>query len=410
MTDNAANSPQTIPLTGTGIAPQVTLSTRSLQLPGTHIGQTCTPGTVTITNTGVGTLTISNVAISGPFTQTNTCSVPLATNASCAATVTFVPTAEGQQTGTLTITSNAPSSPDTVALSGDGLPLCFLKPNQPVSSVLQGTDTTTFTVSHSVCNSVGPVQLSCAKQSPAACSFNPAVVTVAETSTLTVSNLKALNGSGLQFEVHGDAALEHLVTGLSVQIMDFIMTSAPATTTVSAGQSANYALVMLPQNGLQGPVSLTCTGAPTGATCSVTPQTVTLSGTTPVNLTVTVSTTSRSLVGPQGSWRVPPPAFNPLGLIVLALIGFGSSLVVWTVFGTKRRPLAVRLRLATFAAGLIVASVITWTACGGGSMSPPPSLNNGTPAGTYNLIVTGTYNVNAALQLSHTTTLQLTVH
>jgi len=123
-----------------------------------------------------------------------------------------------------------------------------------------------------------------------------------------------------------------------------------------------------------------------------------------------VSTTARSLVGPRSTWRVLPPGSNPVGLILMALIGFGVGLLAWTLSWTKTRPVAIRVRLATLATGLIVATVITWTACGGGSMSPSPSMNNGTPAGTYNLNVTGTYNVNGSLQLTHTTTVQLTVH
>ena len=406
ITDDASGSPQSITLTGTGISgAAVTLSTNSLQLPDTHVNQTCQPGTVTLTSTGSAPVTISSITVSGQFTETNTCPASLAPGNSCAVTVTFAPTTTGAQTGTLTITSNAANSPNTVALSGNGLAPCFLGSNSPSSSVPRGVDTTTFTVAHQACSAVGTVQLSCTNQNPATCTFSPATVTAGQPSTLTLSNLKAVTGGGLSFQVHGDAALEHLLTNLSVKFLDFILTSAPSSQSISAGQSATFALALAPQNGLRGSISLACTGAPQGATCNVSPPSVTFTDTNPANLTVTVTTTARSLVPPRGPWRVPggTPS-GPLGLVILALLASALAYV-------KARPWRpVRLRLAMMAAGLMVAMVATWAACGGG-MAPQSSVSNATPAGSYNLIVTATYNVAGTdLQIVHNSTLQLTVH
>ncbi len=406
ITDNAADSPQTVGLTGTGISgAAVTLSTNSLQLPDTHVNQTCQPGTVTLTSTGSAPVAISSITVSGQFTETNTCPASLTPGNSCAVTVTFAPTTTGAQTGTLTITSNAANSPNTVALSGNGLAPCFLGSNSPSSSVPRGVDTTTFTVAHQACSAVGTVQLSCTNQNPATCTFSPATVTAGQPSTLTLSNLKAVTGGGLSFQVHGDAALEHLLTNLSVKFLDFILTSAPSSQSVSAGQSATFALALAPQNGLTGSISLACTGAPQGATCNVSPPSVTFTDTNPANLTVTVTTTARSLVPPRGNWRVPggTPS-GPLGLVILALLASALAYV-------KARPWRpVRLRLAMMAAGLMVAMVATWAACGGG-MAPQSSVSNATPSGSYNLIVTATYNVAGTdLQIVHNSTLQLTVH
>jgi len=406
ITDDASGSPQSITLAGTGISgAAVTLSTNSLQLPDTHVNQTCQPGTVTLTSTGSAPVTISSITVSGQFTETNTCPASLAPGNSCAVTVTFAPTTTGAQTGTLTITSNAANSPNTVALSGNGLAPCFLGSNSPSSSVPRGVDTTTFTVAHQACSAVGTVQLSCTNQNPATCTFSPATVTAGQPSTLTLSNLKAVTGGGLSFQVHGDAALEHLLTNLSVKFLDFILTSAPSSQSVSAGQSATFALALAPQNGLTGSISLACTGAPQGATCNVSPPSVTFTDTNPANLTVTVTTTARSLLPPRGNWRVPggTPS-GPMGLVILALLASALAYV-------KARPWRpVRLRLAMMAAGLMVAMVATWAACGGG-MAPQSSVSNATPSGSYNLIVTATYNVAGTdLQIVHNSTLQLTVH
>ena len=73
-----------------------------------------------MTNTGTASAAVSGVAVTGDFTQTNTCGTSIAAGASCTVNVSFRPTASGTRTGTLTITSNATNSPTTVALSGTG--------------------------------------------------------------------------------------------------------------------------------------------------------------------------------------------------------------------------------------------------------------------------------------------------
>ena len=63
--------------------------------------------------------------------------------------------------------------------------------------------------------------------------------------------------------------------------------------TVAAGQTASYTL-SLGGAGMSGSATLTCTGAPQGATCSV-PATVTVSGTVAWTFGVTVATTQRAM-------------------------------------------------------------------------------------------------------------------
>jgi hypothetical protein len=64
---------------------------------------------------------INSVTVSGSsdFTTSN-CTSPLAVNSSCTITVTFTPSAKQSRSGTLTISDNALSSPQTVSLSGRG--------------------------------------------------------------------------------------------------------------------------------------------------------------------------------------------------------------------------------------------------------------------------------------------------
>lgn len=124
VTDNATGSPQTISLTGSGVNPNVMLSTKSLTFAAQTVGTTSSPQSVTLTNNGGGTLTISSITITGTnladFAQTNNCPATLPTMGTCSITVTFTPTALGSRTAAVTITDNASSSPQKVTLSGTG--------------------------------------------------------------------------------------------------------------------------------------------------------------------------------------------------------------------------------------------------------------------------------------------------
>jgi len=120
VNDNGAGSPQTATLSGTGTQPGAQLNPTSLNFGDELITNTSPAQTVVLTNTGNATLTISSVTVSGPFLLSNKCSTTLAAGNSCDLLVAFKPTAIGPATGTLTVTDNAPGSPQTASLSGTG--------------------------------------------------------------------------------------------------------------------------------------------------------------------------------------------------------------------------------------------------------------------------------------------------
>ena len=64
--------------------------------------------------------------------------------------------------------------------------------------------------------------------------------------------------------------------------------------TVTAGQTATYQLALQSIDGFAGPVTLTCTGAPAGATCTVIPTPVTLAANATAPFQVQVTTTART--------------------------------------------------------------------------------------------------------------------
>jgi hypothetical protein len=81
---------------------------------------------VTLSDTGNALMNISSIAISATysniFAQTNNCGSSLAVGANCTISVTFAPYFETALTGSLVITDNAAGSPQTVSLSGTGIP------------------------------------------------------------------------------------------------------------------------------------------------------------------------------------------------------------------------------------------------------------------------------------------------
>ena len=102
------------------LASDVTLSAASLSFPSQTIHTTSTGQTVTLANTGSSPLIIDTVKATGNFNQTNTCGNIVEVGANCTITVTFTPTKQGVQTGTLMITDNGSPSTLTVSLRGTG--------------------------------------------------------------------------------------------------------------------------------------------------------------------------------------------------------------------------------------------------------------------------------------------------
>src|SRR3989454_623555 len=97
ITYSFPGSPQTVSLTGTGVAPAVTLSATSIPFGNQAVGTASAAQVIGLTNSGTATLTITSIAItganSGDFSQTNTCGASVAAGANCSVSVTFKPTA-----------------------------------------------------------------------------------------------------------------------------------------------------------------------------------------------------------------------------------------------------------------------------------------------------------------------------
>ena len=102
-----------------GVAIDVSPSSVSFGTLG--VGQSATQ-TVTLTNNGTDMLTVSAISVKGTGFTASGPKVPISLSAGQSASVSavFKPTVDSQDTGTITIASNAPNSPTLVALSGTG--------------------------------------------------------------------------------------------------------------------------------------------------------------------------------------------------------------------------------------------------------------------------------------------------
>jgi hypothetical protein len=120
ITDNAPGSPQTVPLSGTGVLP-ATLAPASVTFPGTTVGTTSLPKTFTLTNKQSVTLTSIVISTTGDFSvSSTTCGASLAAKTNCKINVVFTPTAIGTRTGKLSVSDSANNSPQTSNLTGTG--------------------------------------------------------------------------------------------------------------------------------------------------------------------------------------------------------------------------------------------------------------------------------------------------
>jgi trimeric autotransporter adhesin len=130
VSHNAANSPQSLALTGTVTAlPQarIEFSALSLAFGNTALGAS-TQQTITVQNTGGADLVLSALTLTGAapgdFSRAGTCSTSavLAAGRQCSLLITFQPTAVGARSASLSVRSNASNGDASLALTGSGLP------------------------------------------------------------------------------------------------------------------------------------------------------------------------------------------------------------------------------------------------------------------------------------------------
>ncbi len=224
ISDNANNSPQSVPLSGTGVPPPSTLLPAAVNFGNVLVGVQSSVSTVTFTNNEATAVTIGSVSVTPgtPYAiaPSSTCSgATVQPGKTCIVNLTMTPTSAGPQTaGTLTVTSSATNSPQLVSLSGSGY----------------------FAITLSATS----------------LNFNPAVVGEATVQTLTLTNNLP---SGLAI-----ASITGFTGGYSLSAPNTTCQLAPAT--LPSGQSCQIGVSLIapsvgPQNGSMN-ISYNAAGSP----------------------------------------------------------------------------------------------------------------------------------------------------
>jgi hypothetical protein len=166
-------------------------------------------------------------------------------------------------------------------------------------------------------------------------------------------------------------------TGTTAPTPDFAVSFTPASATVTAGQTATFTMTLSAAGGFNQAVALSCSGAPSGAACNISPNSINPNGGT-ITAQVTVSTTARAGLIPLSA----PRPILPIVLLLLAVIATViASLAV--------RKSGARLRLvAAMPAFALVLFMLGCGSTGGNTVSN--GQGGGTPAGSYNLTITST--------------------
>ena len=185
---------------------------------------------------------------------------------------------------------------------------------------------------------------------------------------------------------------------------NFAVSVAPATLTLTPGQSGTVIASVTPQNSaaLTAPlfVTLSCSGLPDQAACTFTPENVEIlpNATTPLTSSMVVATQKASTTA----------AARPAsGTVAWAFLLPGALSLGGLAWGTRRRAWLNRLSLLALVG---VVTVLGATACNAryDYFNHGPPQNPATPAGTYTVTVTAQSSDGVAAT-TNSTTLALTV-
>jgi hypothetical protein len=362
-------------------APMATVSPSLLAFGAVATGITSGSMAITVTNSGNSPLHVTGAGTTAPFSVTGpVCTSVLDRLANCEIPVVFAPSTPGQQNGQVAIQEDAVNSKPLVLVTGTAVTpsltstpgsLSFSDETVGSTSAVQTltlTNTSSVAVTITSVAAGGPfaatsqcgANLAAAATCSIAVTFTPTAVGQ-QTGSLTITDNAvgspqtiALTGSG--------------VVALSVAPQAGGSISA----TVESGATATYALVLNAGPGISGTSSLTCSGAPANATCTITPSSLVLSAGGSGKFSVTVTTSQQVAMSQDRSLHL---QLAGTGLL------FGAFLL--PVFTKRFRLPAALMMLSALLAILPIAG------CGGGSSTKSPVTQSVAP-GTYQLVVTAT--------------------
>jgi hypothetical protein len=313
--DDASGSPHVINLVGDGSSPIVTLSPQTLTFSSLPVGQTSAVQIITLSNTGNATLNIGSILASGNFAATSNCVSALAFGSSCQIQVTVTPTVGGAVTGILTLTDDAPDSPQTVGLSGSGYVTngTFIPSIIPFANTAVGATSSpqpvTVTNMGSVAMTVSAVTVTGGFAQTNTCSSIPASGTCtisvtfvpttsgAQTGTLTINDNAQGNPHAVSLSGTGLAGAAQLSSsGLSFTALAVGTTGSAQTITVTNSGNGTLTVAGIQATGDFAQTNNCASVAPNSGTCTIQ---VTFTPTSSGTRSGTVTLTDSAVNSPQ---------------------------------------------------------------------------------------------------------------
>jgi hypothetical protein len=290
-------------------------------------------------------------------------------------------------TGTNSVTVSSATAPGFALSNGGNIAVAAAATTGNMSTITV-TPTNGFT---------GTVNLTCAVTtaltggtSPATCAVTPSVSitgATAQTATVTVTTTSTTTVGAYAVTVTGTSGAVMETTTVDVTVTaptlaTFALTNSGGITLSPGATTGNTSTISVTEaGGFTGAVTLSCAISPMAtsdpATCSLSPGSVTISGTTAQTSTLTVDTTaatSAALSHPQPG-GIPWYAASGTTLACVLLFGIPVRRRGW-------RAMLGMIVLLAFLTGSIVS-------CGGSSGGGGTS-NSGTTAGAYTVTVSGT--------------------
>ena len=190
LTDNSpiAGSTQTISVQGNGTVPAISLSASSVSFTGVALNSTSPPQIITLTNTGLAPLTITNVSLGGAnpgnfaLASGTTCiaAAVIQPAGTCTVSVTFTPNSATAFNAAVNITSTASNGAQTIVLTGSAATISLVPaPGTATTVTVNPGDTIIFPLVLNSGGFTGTVTLGCISQQPTiTCSVIPLTVQV----------------------------------------------------------------------------------------------------------------------------------------------------------------------------------------------------------------------------------------
>jgi sugar lactone lactonase YvrE len=387
ITDNAANSPQTVGLTGAGVYP---------------VSMMVTPSAGTITTAQPLTVTVAVSGTSGEPTPTGTVGVAIGSYTAAAvlaggSAVIDIPAgslATGMDTIAATYTPDSTSISLYAGASGDSSVNVTAAQTASAPGTVTSAATWITATTATLAGTVNPngadthAMFAYGTSSTLSGATQTASQDLGSTaaSDQVTTNLTGLTPSTTYYF---QAVAQNSVGTTNGAIFSFttmpapyfsVLTSAPLTLAPGATTGNTSTVSITPWYGFTGAVNLSCAISPTAAsdpaTCAVTP-TVTVSNENAQNATLTITTTAASAMN------------EPVQRLGLGASGAALACVVLLIVPVRRR------RWLEMLCWLVLFAAVAGVGCGGGGKTTSGggggggSSNPGTSAGTYTVTVTG---------------------